>query len=35
MVQATQALHSEVRNIATDDAITVFNRSLSVKNRFG
>lgn len=34
MVRATEGLRSEVRNIASDDAITVYNRSLQSKQKW-
>jgi hypothetical protein len=34
MVQAADALRSEVRNTATDEAITVFNRGLQNKTKW-
>ena len=34
MVKASEALRSEVRNIATDEAITAFNRGLQNKTKW-
>lgn len=34
MVQATEGLRTEVRNVATDEAITVFNRGLQNRHKW-
>jgi hypothetical protein len=34
MIQATEGLRTEVRNVATDEAITVYNRGLQNKTKW-